>query len=153
MKPLEFETDGLYIIVTDIGYEALYHWGLYLAQGRDHGQIFHMINGPRSGGQWEYQMKPSEHDPYVASLLVALKIGVIEPVLQQALADALAEVPVDAPVTCRVWLQRALDELHQRGFVWLHGGIAAIEQEAQDQAFQDRARRERSVEQSRWSGE
>lgn len=150
-EPLQFDIDGLYIILTDLGYETLYHWGLYLAQSPSHGLIFHMINGPRTGGEWEYQSKTSNNVPYSKSLLVAVKIAVIEPSLQHALVDALAEVSVESPTNCRVWIQRALHDLNQLGFVSFHERIQEIEEEASDLAFKNKTRKEQSVEKSRGS--
>lgn len=146
--PFVFDTNGLYIILTDMGIETLYHWGLYLAQSSRNGLIFHMINSPITGGKWEYQSKPNDGTPYSKTLLVAVKIAVIDVDLHQPLADTLAEVPVDPPINCRVWLHRALHEIHQRGFVQLNQPILDIENEASDLAFKNKTHNEQSVERS-----
>lgn len=147
-ETIGFHTDGLYIFLTDLGHETLFHWGLYLAQGPDHGVIFQMINGPTADDKWEYQCKVSDDVPYSKTLLVAVKIGVIEQVLHQPLANVLAEVPVDPPVTCRVWLHRALHTLDDMGFVKLIHPAQDIEDVAADSAFRNRTKGQRSIEAS-----
>lgn len=146
--PFIFDANGLYIILTDMGNETLYHWGLYLAQSPEQGRIFHLINSPTTGGRWEYQSKPNHHTPYSKTLLVAVQLAVIEADLHQPLADALAEVSTDPPISCRVWLHRALHEIHQRGFVQFNGSIQDIENEASDLAFRNKTHHEQSVERS-----
>ena len=83
-------------------------------------------------------------------MLVAVKIGAIDEDLQESLIATLAEVSTDEPVTCRVWVRRALEEVHERGFVMLNGRISEAEAEAADLAFRNRMTREQSVEWSSW---
>lgn len=147
---LTFTTNGLYIILTDIGHETLYHWGLYLSQSPHDGIIFQLINGPHTDHKWRYQSKPNTGVPYSAQMLVAVKIGVIDEDLHDSLLTALAEVSTDEPVTCRVWLRRALEEVNERGIVMFNGRISEMEGEAADFAFRNRMKRAQSVEQSIW---
>ncbi|RJE27459.1 hypothetical protein PHISCL_00193 [Aspergillus sclerotialis] len=140
---LTFTTNGLYIILTDMGHETLYHWGLYLSQSPHDGS-------PHTDHKWTYQSKPNTGVPYSAQMLVVVKIGVIDEDLHESLMTALAEVSTDEPVTCRVWLRRALDKVHERGIVIFTGRISEVEAEAADFAFRNRMNRRQSVESSTW---
>lgn len=124
---ISFDTNGLYILVSDIGEVSQYHWGLYLALSSGHGIIFHTVNNRDTSYQWQYQTKASTSVPSSKSLLVALKIAVMDPALHSPLAARLAAVPVIPPVTCRLWLKRALFDLDNEGYIKLTKEVDDIE--------------------------
>ncbi|KAL1873745.1 hypothetical protein Plec18167_006263 [Paecilomyces lecythidis] len=147
---INLDPNGLYILLSDIGAEFRFHWGLYLAKESAYGTIFHVINGPHTGNKWEYQTKSSNRIPYSLNLLLAIKIAVIDPVLHDALAERLAQVPVRdsgryGPVSCRVWLKEALEELDNEGYIALKAPVSQIEEDAINDAEDNRARRRRTV--------
>ncbi|RMD43095.1 hypothetical protein DV735_g2000, partial [Chaetothyriales sp. CBS 134920] len=120
--PILFDTNGFYLLLTDIGAEMQFHWGLYLAKAPSHGITFHLINGPHTGNTWKYQSKTTHNVPSSVNLLVAIKIAVIDPALHTDLARKLAELPVTTssrygPITCRVWVKEALHELDDEGYI------------------------------------
>lgn len=68
--------------------------------------------------------------PNSKSLLLALKIAVTDPSMHDALAVRLEAVPVEPPVTCRLWLQKALYELDNEGYIKLTRQVGDTEGEA-----------------------
>ena len=154
--PISFETNGLYLLLSDIGAERQFHWGFYLAKGPTDGVIFHLISGPQTGNTWQYQTKPSTNVPNSVNLLVAVKIAVMDPGLHDALAKRLTEIPVQpssryGPITCRVWVKEALEELDEEGYIKLRGKVNDIEQEAIDEAVGNKLRRKRTAIKSKLS--
>ncbi|KAJ9293156.1 hypothetical protein DTO271G3_8100 [Paecilomyces variotii] len=144
------DKNGLYILLSDIGAELQFHWGLYLAKEPTHGVIFHVICGPHTGNKWKYQMKLSSNVPSSFNLLLAIKIAVIDPVLHDSLAERLAQVPVQdssryGRITCRVWLKEALEELDNEGYIALKATVNKIEEDAIIEAEENRARGLRTV--------
>lgn len=104
---ITFETNGFYLLLSDIGAERQFHWGLYLVKGPSNGVTFHLIKGPQTGNKWQYQTKKTTNVPNSVNLLVAIKLAVMNPSLYTALADKLAKIPVGTssrygPITCRV---------------------------------------------------
>ncbi|KAB8261402.1 hypothetical protein BDV32DRAFT_148667 [Aspergillus pseudonomiae] len=143
-NPIFFDTNGLYILVSDLGSDIQFHWALYLAQSQGQGIMFHVINSIETGNQWQYQTKPITGIPNSLNLLVSLKIAVMDPALHVALVDRLAAVPETPPITCRLWLKRALHELDEEGYIQLTGSIDDIEQEALTEAAENQPRRIRT---------
>lgn len=107
--------------------------------------------------------------PQLRRLLLALKLGSLEPVLHQALSDRLALVPLcwgamrmNRVFTCRSWVLEALFVLDDEGYVDLRGGgsggagtttssagIGGICDEAQYLAMIQKSKCERGVMRSR----
>lgn len=160
LPALHFETDGLYILLSDRGEDSYgsFHWSLFLAKSNTTGTMFHLINATlidsiraASASSWRYETKSS-----IASqsrrLLLALKVGVLEPVLQDAVGDRLAQVPIEEystrfgeDVTCRVWLKEALFALNDEGYVTLTKSIDGIENEARFLAIRNQSNRRRTI--------
>lgn len=126
---ISFDTDALYILLTDIGEVSQYHWAFYLAITPEHGIIYHTVNNRETGYRWQYQTKICTGVPSSTTLLVALRIAVMNPVLHGVLAERLAAVPVTPPVTCRLWLKRALFDLDDEGYIMLTREVGDIEME------------------------
>lgn len=146
--PVSFDPNGLYILVSDIGAEAQFHWGLYLATSAKAGQIFHMVNNKDTGYKWQYQAKPSQNVPSSLTLLVGRKIAVMDPSLHGPLAERLAAVSTTPPVTCRLWLKRALSDLDDEGYIKLNKSVDWIEEEAFIDALENKPRGRRTVQNS-----
>lgn len=149
-ETLKFDAGGLYILVSDIGAERQFHWGLYLATTSSSGFIFHLINNESTNNTWGYQMKASTNVPSSISLLVAVKIAVLDSVLQDALPDRLAQVAIQdsslyGKITCRIWVKQALHELDDEGYIKLTQSVNAVEEEALDIAMDNKPRRRRSA--------
>lgn len=147
---LVFDTNGLYILLSDIGAEVQFHWGFYLATGTEEGMIYHLINNASTNHGWKYQAKSSVKVPNSLNLLVAVKIGVLDPVLHAPLGDRLANIPIAAsprygPITCRVWLKEALSELDNEGYIKLTWTIDEIEVEALTEAADNLPRKKRTI--------
>lgn len=150
--PITFETNGFYLLLSDIGAARQFHWGLYLAKGPSNGTTFHLIKGPHTGNKWQYQSKTTTNVPNSVNLLVAIKIAVMDPSLHEALANRLAEVPVTAssrygPITCRVWVKEALHELDDEGYIAINPGsnVDEIEHDAADKAADNKEEKRRTV--------
>ncbi|KAL5336017.1 hypothetical protein BJX70DRAFT_401076 [Aspergillus crustosus] len=125
-NPVTFETDGLYILLSDLGDERQFHWGFYLAKSPDHGQVMHFVNNTDTNHEWKFISRESVGVPKSLTLLVASKIAVMETALHEPLDEKLAQVSTTEPITCRVWLKRALELLDDEGFIKLKpGGVAA----------------------------
>ncbi|KAI9835338.1 MAG: hypothetical protein M1819_002482, partial [Sarea resinae] len=132
---LTFEAGGLYILVSNIGAESYFHWGLYHALTPSDGLISHLINTPLTNHRWAYQSKHSSRVSHSLNLLVAVQVGVLEPVLWSALCDRLARISVSSSarhghMTCRVWVKRALEELDDEGYIVLARSVDVVEDEA-----------------------
>lgn len=118
-QPIELDQNGLYILVSDMGSDLQYHWGLYLAKTPEEGEIFHVVNNITTNHEWQYQTKHSRNVKESVTLLVALKIAVVVPVLHEPLAERLGAVSTSPPITCRLWLMRALHDLDSGGLIKL----------------------------------
>ncbi|KAL4783790.1 hypothetical protein BJX76DRAFT_357692 [Aspergillus varians] len=149
--PIQFDVNGLYILLSDLGAERQFHWGIYLALSAEHGRVYHLINNIATDGNWEYDTHLSYGVPKSKTLLVAEKIAVMDPVLHEPLGDRLATVSATPPVTCRIWLKRALHDLDDEGFIKLTGTVDAIEMDLETSATENKYRGIRTVEQSRLS--
>ncbi|KAE8151742.1 hypothetical protein BDV25DRAFT_138563 [Aspergillus avenaceus] len=147
---IQFDPNGLYILISDIGSDIQFHWALYLAATSHHGMMFHMIWSIETGHKWQYQVKSIMGTPNSLNLLVALKIATMEPALHAALTDRLALIPHTAPITCRLWLKRALHDLDEEGYIQLTGKVDEIEQEALTEAAENQPRRIRTSMRSRY---
>lgn len=148
---ISFNTNGLYILISDIGEVLRFHWGLYLALSPGHGIILHTVNNRDTGHQWQYQTKANIGVPNSKPLLVALQIGLIGPDLHGPLAERLATVPVTPPVTCRLWLKQALFDLDNEGYIGLMNEVNDIKMEGILPAERNKTNNQRTAEMSRGS--
>lgn len=85
------------------------------------------------------------------TLLVALKIAVMDPCLHEPLAERLAAVPVTQSVTCRLWLRQALFDLDNEGYIKLTRTVDEVLTEGSSIADLNQRRRRRRVKPSEGS--
>ncbi|KAJ5083791.1 hypothetical protein N7456_013218 [Penicillium angulare] len=154
LTPLIFETNSLYVVLLERGDTYLFHWELYLATSPAEGVIFHVTDdtGP---SLWEYGRVPTNEMPNLRRLLLALKIGSVEPMLHNALSERLALIPLSRfstrfseQLNCRVWVKEALFVMDD-GYVNLDKGPKEIEEEARYHAMVNKSKSERKVMRSR----
>lgn len=87
-------------------------------------------------------------------LLVALKIGVLNPILHEPLLDRLKEIPIaystrfHESITCRVWLKEALFALDDEGYTKLTRSVNDIEVEARNLAIQNKSQGKKTISRS-----
>ncbi|KAM5438414.1 hypothetical protein MferCBS31731_004991 [Microsporum ferrugineum] len=147
---LPFEANGLYVLLSDRGDLWTFHWGLYLANTKDNGTVYHLVNPPNSN-DWMYEAKQSNNVQNSNRLLVALKVGIVEPLLHEMLGQCLSEVPIQYStrfhenITCRVWLKEALYELNERGLLNITKSVDSIEEEAKGAAMINKSSMAKSV--------
>lgn len=147
---LNFEINGLYLLLSDRGDTYTFHWGLYLAKSSSDGVIFHLIN-PVNSTAWIYEAKSTRNVSQSVRLLLALQVGVLDPVLHGSLSDRLAQIPIQYStrfrehMTCRVWIKEALFALNEEGYIKLIKSIDAIENEAKFQAMRNKSQGEQTV--------
>lgn len=122
-----FQPNGLYLLLSDIKDPGRYHWGLYLSIGRGHGRVFNMVNSEKTNWEWDYQEGPTSGVPGSINLLIAFKLGDIEPDWHEALALRLSMVSRDEPISCRVWAKRALSELDGEDYIKLGRSVEELE--------------------------
>lgn len=109
-NPIFFDTDGLYVVLSNMGEAFHFHWGLFLATTPDEGTTFHVTNGPGTGFKWTYETKLNKNLKNSVTLIYASKIAVVDPVLHQPLAEQLAAVSIASsprygPISCRSWVR------------------------------------------------
>ncbi|KAJ5736720.1 uncharacterized protein N7483_001845 [Penicillium malachiteum] len=155
VTPLVFEQNAIYIALLDRGDTYLFHWELYLATSATEGVIFHATDDAQPG-VWEYKRAPTNEMPELRRLVLALKIGSVEPVLHNALSERLATVPMTRfsprfgeQLSCRVWLKEALFVLDDEGYVNLGKGPAEIEEEAKYLGMMNKSKNQRKIMRSR----
>lgn len=157
LAPLKFDTNGLYLLLSDLGDGYRFHWGLYLAKSGDSGTIFHITNSDDDAKAWVYEAKESGNVGKSQRLLIGLKIAVMDPALHESLQGRLQQVPIayssrfKEEITCRVWAKEALFELDSEGYISLTVPVEDIEEEAKSVAMLNRHRRARSIVKSQGS--
>lgn len=139
-NPIAFDPNSLYILLSDLGAERQFHWEFYLAITETDGQQYHLVNNADTGNTWKYLSRSTRGIPKALTLLVAMKIAVMDPALHGPLGARLEDVSTAPPVTCRVWLKRALRDLDDEGFIQLTGQVADVELELETAAVENRAR-------------
>ncbi|KAJ5093583.1 hypothetical protein N7456_009444 [Penicillium angulare] len=146
--PFNFELNGLYILLFDRGGKSFtFHWSLYLHQTETSGYTYQLLNDGDSPFTWYFDSGPSENIKYSDRLLVALPIGVLNPILHKAVHDRLSQIPItystrfDDRITCRVWLKEALFILDDEGYIGLLGPVNGIEAEATSYAIRNKGSR------------
>lgn len=155
--PVNLEANGLYIVISNLGYDRLFHWGLYLATSPNEGLIYHLVGQVTIEETWYYRVKYSTGVPLGHELLLAYKIGVLDPALHEPMAQRLLEVPqgysirFGGRVTSRVWVKEALYLLDQEGYIKLTAEIDEIEAEAIDLASWNQPRGTTTVEKCSYS--
>ncbi|KAJ9195563.1 hypothetical protein DTO271D3_3256 [Paecilomyces variotii] len=123
IEPLEFDVDGLYILVRDLGDTYRFHWGLYLATKPCTGDLFHAVNTVNKNS-WAYEVR-QDINLIDWRFLAAVKVGMIETELHDALRSRLQEIPMGyssrykEEMSCRVWVKESLFALDNEGFIQL----------------------------------
>jgi hypothetical protein len=149
--PIDLESNGLYIVISNLGYDRLFHWGLYLATSPNEGLIYHLVGQVSIEETWYYRVKYSTGVPFAQELLLAFKIGVLDPALHEPMAQRLLEVPqgystrFGGRITSRIWVKEALYLLDQEGYIKLTADVNEIEAEAVDLASWNQPRDARTV--------
>ncbi|KAJ5961015.1 uncharacterized protein N7479_008165 [Penicillium vulpinum] len=150
-QPLSLEPNALYILLLDLGGSCLFEWKLYLSSTPTMGRTFHITNetGPIA---WQYKTEVVYNIASNMRVVLALKIGVVEPVLHAALGARLALVPLALysarfreGLCCRVWVQEALFALDDEGYLGLARSVVDIEQEGRQIGMLNKSRGTRSV--------
>jgi hypothetical protein len=142
---LTFETNGLYILLSDRGEKSYtFHWRLYLHQSPTSGTIYHLLNDA-DPTIWRFEHLPEQTVLNDHALLGALKIGVLDPILQAHFLERLHQIPIVDSVrfreriTCRVWLKEALFALDDEGYIMLTRSVNDIEAEARNLALRNKS--------------
>ena len=147
---LRFDSNSLYILLSDLGDDYRFHWGLYLAKSPESGIISHLTN-PENTTTWTYEAKSSANASSSGSLIIAVKVATIEPELVDTLCNRLAKIPIGysahfrEDITCRVWVKEALFALDEDGYIKLVKSVDDIEMEAKTAAMVNKYRKQRSV--------
>ena len=125
IPPLIWSTNSLYIVLFDRGDKAYtFHWALYLHQTPNSGFKYHLVNTTNSTS-WKFDPYAIEHVDNDGSILTALEIGCLEPMMHPHLLQRLEEIPIlDSQrfrerITCRVWLKEAIYALDDEGYIYL----------------------------------
>lgn len=149
--PLAFEANTLYLLILDRGDTYLFLWSLYLTTTATEG-IHFKINNDAGPTDWKYERTPTNEIPCLRRLLLALKIGAVEPIMHGALSDRLALVPLTIYSTrfrenlsCRVWAKEALFALDDEGYLNLGKTVQGIEEEAKYLAMMAKSKGDRKV--------
>ncbi|KAL1961656.1 hypothetical protein VTN77DRAFT_1371 [Rasamsonia byssochlamydoides] len=154
---LKFEPNNLYILLSDLGYDYRFHWQLFLATSSSSGAIFYLVNRQDSNTSttttktWVYETMSSADTSDFSTLIVALTVTVIEPILHDSLSDCLAQIPIKysarfwEDITCRVWVKEALFALDYEGYINLVKSVDAIENEAKSLAVRNKYWGQQSV--------
>ncbi|CRG82726.1 hypothetical protein PISL3812_00071 [Talaromyces islandicus] len=155
LKSVKFEPGSLYILLSDVGDNLQFHWGLYLAITASIGHIFHFVCGPRTGFQWAFQAKKIRENaiPYSVTLLAGVKIADMDECLQGPLASRLATIHNSeylrslppARISCVEWIREALVTLDQERYIKLIGDIGELETEAWMLAAQNKTCKRRTI--------
>lgn len=151
LKSIDFDVNGLYIVLSNMDQAYLFHWGLFLAKTSKAGTNFHITNGLTTRYKWKYESKPNRNLNESRTLLFASKIAVLDPALHEPLAEQLAAVPIASSprygsISCRVWVKEALATLDDLGFIKLTEDLYIIETHLVDKAEEYRGMRNRDVE-------
>ncbi|OQE47390.1 hypothetical protein PENCOP_c001G05767 [Penicillium coprophilum] len=151
IPPLSLEPNALYVLLIDLGGSCPLEWKLCLTSTPTTGRTFYITNetGPTA---WQYKTEVVYSIANDMRVVLALKIGVIGPVLHAALGTRLALVPLALysarfreGLCCRVWVQEALFALDDEGYISLVRSIVDIEQEARQLGVLNRSRGTRSA--------
>ncbi|OQD75154.1 hypothetical protein PENDEC_c008G02811 [Penicillium decumbens] len=151
---LIYKTNGLYILLSDRGEQSYtFHWALYLHQSTNSGFIYDLINEANSTS-WRFNQQTGQDARAFQRILVALKIGDLDPALHRSLLDRLKEIPIaystrfHESITCRVWLKEALFALDDEGYIMLAKSVNEIETEATTLAMQNKTLGKQTVSRS-----
>lgn len=145
---LHFEPNNLYILLLDGGGAGIFKWQLYLATTIS-GRTFYITN--ESSPTWQYKSEAVNMSTS-GKVLLALKVGAVEPILHSALAARLGLVPLTLysvrcreSLCCRVWVQEALFALDDEGYLIMRKSAKEFEQEAKRLAIVNKCQGVRSV--------
>lgn len=62
-KPV-FETNGLYILVSEMGDVEAFHWGFYLALSPTNGTIIHLVNNTDTNWEWKFRARQRQRGSF-----------------------------------------------------------------------------------------
>lgn len=149
--PLLFEPNAVYVLLLDRGETYNFHWEIYLASTATHGTIFYITNDS-TPTKWEHKREFTSAMPQQQRLILALRVGTVEPLLHSAMADRLALIPTTLPstrfrepMTSRVWVKEALFLLDNEGYLNLGAGPTDVEAEAKHFGMLGKSKNERRV--------
>ncbi|CAL5867688.1 uncharacterized protein PFLUO_LOCUS1907 [Penicillium psychrofluorescens] len=151
LPPLIFEPNALYLLLLDRGDTYLFHWQLYLSTSPHDGITYH-VNNEASPTAWEFESCQTISLPTCSRLLLALQVGVLEPMLHAAMGERLKQVPLTLystryreQLTSRVWVKEALFALDDEGYITLQKSVKDIEEEAKYLAMLNKSKDKRTV--------
>jgi hypothetical protein len=119
------ESGGIYLVLTSFGLPKRYHWGLYYKFSRALGLGSHARHpdSSLSSLDWELEQRTISSIEASLNLVLTLRIGRLRTpdlvAYQTALADKSLINSNDEPeFTCRIWVLRALQKLHESGYIY-----------------------------------
>ncbi|KAK2765370.1 hypothetical protein FQN54_008216 [Arachnomyces sp. PD_36] len=151
VERLEFDINGLYVLLFDLGDGYRFHWQLFFAKSLDSGTVFHLTNPDTNPKAWVYETMESGVVVTSKDFLVGLKVAMMDLDLYEALEDRLRQIPIGystrfkEEITCRVWLKEALFGLDNEGYISLTNSVETIENEAKTAAMMNRYKQKRSI--------
>lgn len=138
-EALQFDENGLHILLSDIGCDRAFHWSFYLATAGSSGYVIHMTFNEEKN-TWVFEEIYSTNVATSDSLLAAVKIAAIEPDSQHHLISRLRSAKRNLQaLTCRTWLLNALGELDDEGYISLIESVRYIEAECIGAAVNNKA--------------
>ncbi|KAJ5319322.1 uncharacterized protein N7506_012026 [Penicillium brevicompactum] len=143
--------NSIYIVLFDRGEKAYtFHWALYLHQAANSGFKYHLVNTTNSTS-WKFDPHAIEDVDNDGSILAALEIGCLEPMMHPHLLHRLEEISIlDSKrfrerITCRVWLKEAIYALDDEGYISLSRTVDEIEERATLLAMQNKSLGRRTI--------
>lgn len=151
LPSLSLSQNTLYIVLFDRGDKTYtFHWALYLHQNANAGLQYHLINTTDSTS-WKFDPHATDDIESDRSLLAALEIGSLEPMMHPHLLHRLEQISIlDSErfrerITCRVWLKEAIFALDDEGYISLTKTVDDIEERATLLAMQNKSLGRRTV--------
>lgn len=155
------EAAGIYLVLSSIGMPGRFHWGLYLKLSRNLGFVAHAQHPDWSLSSLDWEMEYTQKATLESSvnLILALKVGTLQTSKYSSYERNLREPALmneseSSDFSCRIWVKRALKQLHEEGFVECDD-VDAVEAEAiefgTDSEREFRGRRGFLIKSSRYS--
>ncbi|RJE21949.1 hypothetical protein PHISCL_05724 [Aspergillus sclerotialis] len=128
----QYENYAVYVLLSSRGAQPGFHWGIFIPTASPNGHVWHATN--REGG-WKLEQKISANVPFSMSLVLAYKIGSVNPsswqtclnVLNGVNANGIPSPNTGEQFSCRVWVKDAILALHNNHILVLSETISAIE--------------------------
>jgi hypothetical protein len=143
----QYENYAIYILLSSRGAKPGFHWGIFMPTASPNGHVWHATN--REGG-WKLEYKTSANVPFSLSLVLAYKIGSIDPSQAQTCLNILNGVnagglsPNTGEATnCRVWVKDAIIALHSNRIIELAETFDSMETKMTNDANAHKSRVER----------